>query len=104
MTLGLPYLGFYADWEQAPLFDDVPDGGLLHFPTRLVGASTDYIGGNYLGMGFGGTYDYSKLAFSADYNGEGTGLGLDSRTAPECNQFKSLCAGPGRQRDVGIQL
>ena len=36
-----------------------------------MGASTDYIGGDYLGMGFGGTCDYSKLAFSADYNGEG---------------------------------
>ena len=71
VTLGLPYLGFYADWEQAPLFDDVPDGDYYISPTRLVGASTDYIGGNYLGMGFGGTYDYSKLAFSADYNGEG---------------------------------
>ncbi|MFR0733785.1 MAG: hypothetical protein ACLSHU_05945 [Oscillospiraceae bacterium] len=56
------------------MFDDVPDGDYYISPTRLVGASTDYIGGNYLGMGFGGTYDYSKLAFSADYNGRGTGL------------------------------
>ena len=35
VTLGLPYLGFYADWEQAPLFDDVPDGDYYISPPDL---------------------------------------------------------------------
>lgn len=30
VTLGLPYLGFYADWEQAPLFDGHTRRRLLH--------------------------------------------------------------------------
>ena len=71
VTLGLPYLGFYADWEQAPLFDGTPDGDYYMSPTQLLGASTDYFGVDYLGTSFDGTYDNDKLAFSADYNGEG---------------------------------
>ncbi|MGM9641320.1 MAG: leucine-rich repeat protein [Faecousia sp.] len=69
VTLGLPYLGFYGDWEKAPLFDGLADEAYYMSPTELIGDMTDAIYYQRLGMSYSGEYDYSKLAFSsAEYD------------------------------------
>ena len=50
-TLGLPYLGFYGDWADAPIFDSTMYDDEPSFMAESAIAQMDYNGnGNYLGV------------------------------------------------------
>ena len=50
-ALGLPYLGFYGDWADAPIFDSTMYDDVDSFIAESAMAQMDYNGsGNYLGV------------------------------------------------------
>ena len=50
-SLGLPYLGFYGDWADAPIFDSTLYDDEASFMVESAMAQMDYNGsGNYLGI------------------------------------------------------
>ena len=50
-SLGLPYLGFYGDWADAPIFDSTMYDDVDSFIVESAIAQMDYNGnGNYLGI------------------------------------------------------
>ncbi|MBQ2384419.1 MAG: Fn3-like domain-containing protein, partial [Oscillospiraceae bacterium] len=50
-SLGLPYLGFYGDWADAPIFDSTMYDDADSFMAESAMAQMDYNGdGNYLGV------------------------------------------------------
>lgn len=72
-TIGIPYMGFYGKWDQAPIIDDnnymanrTPYYGNLTVLTWLDKAADMY---NFLGYTFDGKADSTKIAFSP--NGDG---------------------------------
>jgi len=51
VSLGLPYLGFYGDWADAPIFDSTMYDDETAFMAESAMAQMDYNGnGNYLGI------------------------------------------------------
>lgn len=72
VALGLPYLGFYGDWEKAPAFENTPDEDYLLTPVKF--AAIDPSGaGYYIGYDGGSSADENfnpdRLAFSPRLNG-----------------------------------
>ena len=72
VSLGLPYLGFYGDWADAPIFDSTMYDDEASFMAESAIAQMDYNGnGNYLGVNaITGNARYEWISYasrSADY-------------------------------------
>lgn len=89
VDLHVPYLGFYGDWENLPMVEDLSDGIYNVAPTLLMNANDQnrayYLGYNAVSEAF----RFDKRAFSSIVNGENRKLISKVSLLRNCNGLRA---------------